>query len=155
MSKEITVKELGGFLNGVVKSLEQPQAEDVLGKWNDVLAGDLAEGFLESRSPDGTPWAPLKTQRPKGHNQGDRPLIDTGDLMRSVVSNGAGHIEIVTQDSTTFGTSVSYAAVQHFGNKPGAKNNIPPRPFIGIPEKSLDAAATMLSDYFITVIDAI
>jgi len=75
--------------------------------------------------------------------------------MQSVVSDGQGHIEIVTEDSTTFGTSIHYAAVQHWGNKPEAKNNIPARPFIGIPDETLDKAVTMLSEHIITVIDAI
>jgi len=155
MSKTLTVKECAGFLDGVVGRLEKPQAAGVLAQWNDELAGDLAEGFLGSKSPDGVSWPALKKQRPKGHNQGSRPLIDTGDLMQSVVADGMGHIEIVTEDSTTFGTNIEYAAVQHFGNKPEAKNNIPARPFVGIPDKSLDKAVTMLSDHIITVVDAI
>lgn len=155
MSKTLSVEELGDFLYGVVGSLEKPQAAGVLAEWNDELAGDLAESFLNSKSPDVKPWPPLKTPRPKGHNQGLRPLIDTGALMRSVVSNGAGHIEIVTQDSSTFGTNIEYAAVQHFGNKPSSKNNTPARPFMGISNKTLDKAAEMLSHHIITVIDAI
>lgn len=124
----------------------------MLGEWNDILAGDLGEGFLSSESPDGSAWAVLKNPRPPGHNQGDRPLIDTGALMQSVVSNGAGHIEIVTQDSTTFGTSVEYAGVHQYGRKDGT---IPARPFIGIPDRTLDTAMLMLGEHIITVIDAI
>lgn len=149
MSKTLSVEEFGEFLNGVVDSLEQPQAAGVLAEWNDELAGDLAESFLNSKSPDGKAWAPLMHPRSKGHS---RPLIDTGALMRSVVSDGAGHIEIITQDSTTFGTSVEYAGVQQEGSK---KKNIPVRPFIGIPDKSIDKATEMLSQHIITVIDAI
>ncbi|WP_339730094.1 phage virion morphogenesis protein [uncultured Gimesia sp.] len=152
MSKTITIEELGDFLTGVVDSLEKPQAAGVLAEWNDELAGDLAESILSSKTPDGKGWAPLKYPRPKGHNQGTRPLIDTGALMRSVVSDGTGHIEIVTQDSTTFGTSIGYAGVHQFGLK---KKNIPPRPLMGIPDKSLNTAEEMLSHHFITVIDAI
>ena len=152
MSKTLSVKEFGDFLNGVVDSLEKPKAAGVLAEWNDKLAGDLAESFLKSNSSGGTPWAPLKSPRPKGHNQGLRPLIDTGALMRSVVSNGAGHIEIVTEDSTTFGTSIDYASIQQDGSK---KKQIPARPFIGIPDKSIDKATEMLSQHIITVIDAI
>jgi len=155
MSKTLSVQEFSGFLAGVVDRLENPKASKVLSEWNDTLAGDLAEGFLSSKSPDGESWPALKRQRPKGHNQGSRPLIDSGDLMRSVISDGPGHIEIVTDDSTTFGTNVIYAGVQHFGNKPGAKNNIPPRPFIGIPDKAVGRALDMLSGHLINVIDAI
>jgi len=124
----------------------------VLGEWNDILAGDLSQSFLKSETPDGGAWAPLKNPRPKGHNQGTRPLIDSGALMQSVVSDGQGHIEIVTESATTFGTSVEYAGVHQFGRKDGS---IPARPFIGIPDKSLDTAMQMLGEHIITVIDAI
>ncbi|WP_417375996.1 phage virion morphogenesis protein [Gimesia maris] len=152
MSKTITAKELGGFLSGIVRRLESPQASKVLSEWNDELAGDLAQGFLNSHSPDGVPWAPLKNPRPPGHNPGTRPLIDFGDLIRSVVSNGQGHIEIITDDSTTFGTSIYYASVHQYGSKDGS---IPARPFLGIPGESLDKAVEMLSGHLITIIDAI
>ncbi|HBL47656.1 phage virion morphogenesis protein [Gimesia sp.] len=155
MSKTLTTKELGGFLNGVVNRLEQPKASKVLSEWNDELAGDLAKGFLSGESPDGVPWAPLKNPRPPGHNPGTRPLIDTGDLLRSVVSDGPGHIEIVTDDATTFGTNIVYAGVHQDGSKEDSKNNIPARPFIGIPDESLDKAIEMLSGHLITTIDAI
>ncbi|EDL60549.1 hypothetical protein PM8797T_10874 [Gimesia maris DSM 8797] len=72
--------------------------------------------------------------------------------MRSVVSNGQGHIEIITDDSTTFGTSIYYASVHQYGRKDGS---IPARPFLGIPGESLDKAVEMLSGHLITIIDAI
>jgi len=150
MSKTISASELSGFLDGIVKQLEKPKAINLLSKWNDELAGDLAEGFLNSKSPEGKAWAPLKYPRPPGHNPGTRPLIDTGQLMQSVISDSKGHIEIVSSDSTTFGTSVFYAGFHQFGT-----TKIPARPFLGVPPKSLDAAIRMLGDHFISVIDAI
>ncbi|QDT41063.1 Phage virion morphogenesis family protein [Gimesia alba] len=124
----------------------------MLAEWSDILAGDLSQSFLNSETPDGEGWEPLKRRRPKGHNQGERPLIDIGALMQSVVSDGQGHIEIITADSMTFGTSVEYAGVHQFGRKDGT---VPARPFIGIPDKTFNTAMQMLSEHVITVIDAI
>ena len=152
MPKTISVDELGGFLEGVTGKLKNPEAAEVLGDWNDVLAGDLAAGFLSSQSPDGHTWAALKHPRPKGHNQGTRPLIDTGALMQSVISAGPDHIEETSQESTILGTSVEYAGIQQYGSQ---KKNIPVRPFIGIPDETLDVAAEMLAKHVITIIDAI
>lgn len=70
--------------------------------------------------------------------------------MQSVISNGSGHIETVTQESTLFGTSVFYAAFHQEGT-----GTIPARPFIGISEDLQDSAADKLGDHIMTVIDAI
>lgn len=152
MSKTITVDELGSFLDGVTKNLANPQSSEVLSEWNDVLAGDLAKGYLGSRSPAGEVYAPLKHPRPKGHNQGTQPLIDSGSLVQSVVSDGTGHIEIVIEDSTIFETSVFYAGVHQLRSK---KENIPARPFMGVPDQALDTVTEMLSQHLFTIIDAI
>lgn len=150
MPETITTSELREFLNGVVQRLAEPQASDILSKWNDDLASALGEGFLDSQSSGGIAWAPPKHPRPPGHNPGTRPLIDTGKLMQSVISNSSGHIETVTQDSTLLGTSVFYAAFHQYGT-----GTIPARPFIGISEDLQDSAAEKLGDHIMTVIDAI
>lgn len=149
--RDLTVNELGKFIDGVIGELEKPQAKGVLDSWVDHLAGDLGEGFLKSRSPDGKPWKPIQP-RGEGHNPGHRPLIDTGMLMQSVVSNGKGHIEVVTNDTAIFGTSIEYAGVHQYGRKDGS---IVARPFIGIPQSSLIVAMEKIADHLMTRIDAI
>ena len=146
MSGTITPKAAESFIDKIAATTAAPQAAGVLGRWNDILAGDLGRGFLDSNSPRGVAWKPIKP-RPPGHNQGTRPLIDFGDLMRSVVSDGKGHIEIVTEDATMFGTDIFYADYHQSGRK-----HIAARPFMGVPEKTLKKAAEMIGAHIIETI---
>ncbi len=146
MSGTITPKAAEKFVDKITETLATPQAAGVLGRWNDILAGDLGKGFLSSKAPSGAGWKPI-APRPPGHNPGTRPLIDTGDLMRSVVSDGAGHIEIVTEDSTFFGTDIFYAGFHQHGTA-----RIAARPFMGVPEQTRIKAAEMIGAHIIETI---
>lgn len=111
---------------------------------------ELAQGFNSGVSPDGTQWAALKKPRPKGHNQNNKPLLDSFNLFRSVVDSHSEHVEGATDQGLTLGTYVEYAGVHQAGSQ---KKNIPARPFMGFSEKILDSATKQSADSVIQQID--
>lgn len=150
MPDTIPVEQLPQFLDQLGNLLEHPQLANPIHNWLTHLAGDLGQAFLSSRSPDGTPWPPLKRKRPKGHNPGHRPLIDFGKLLASVVSDGTGHVETVTDDSAEFGTSVDYAGYQNFGT-----SHIPAREFMAASDDMQDLAAELVASDLILQIQGL
>lgn len=149
-----TVEEFEEYLVEVVQRMEQPEASEPLTRWTEELSGDLGEGFLGSRSPDGQAWRPLKkkrsgkSRRGGSRNPGRRPLIDTGDLMLSVISDGRGHVETITGDEVIFGTEDELARIHQDGRGP-----IPERPFIGVSEEMENRALEIVADFLIERMD--
>ena len=115
-----------------------------------VTKADLVAGFQTSTAPDGSRWAPLKNPRPPGHNPDTKPLIDTGALQDSVGYQGSEHIEGVSGEGFTLGSSVYYAGVHQEGSK---KKNIPARPFMGFSEEVLDTPADLAADSIVNQIN--
>lgn len=150
MSKTIGIEDLGDFLNGIVDVTLQPKTEEAMQATLAEVKAELAQGFQSSKAPDGTHWAPLKHPRPKGHNQDNRPLIDTGKLQDSVLYTGEDHIEEVVGQGMLLGTTVDYSAVHQEGS---TKKNIPARPFMGFSEKTIDTAAELTADSVANQID--
>lgn len=106
------IGELSGRLSDLSPAL-RPAAED--------LKTLIDDSFRESRSPDGTPWAPLKPATIKRRRQGSsKPLVDTGTL-RNSISVRAG------KKTLRVGTNVPYAGTHQFGGE-----HIPARPFLPI-----------------------
>lgn len=88
---------------------------------------EWTNNFISSRAPDGSTWAPLKRRRPTGHDQGRRPLIDTGSMFASVVSDGAGHFETISKSEAEIGSHDPKVEFHQYGTK-----HIPARPFFGM-----------------------
>lgn len=141
MESDIPATSLPSFLDAMRNLIQTPKLAAAIQDWLTHLAGALGKGFLSSQSPDGTAWAPLKGKRPKGHNQGTRPLIDFGDLLASVASTANGHVEIVGDDSAEFGTDLDYAGFQNDGTR-----RIQARPFIGVSDDMADLVAELVAD---------
>lgn len=150
MTQTLTPEEATRWLDGILSVMDEPRAREPLKRWGQELAGELGTGFLRSESPTGQKWPPLKRRRPKGHNQGIRPLIDFGDLMLSVISDSPDHIERITDDSIVFGTSDFKAAFHQFGTRV-----IPPRPFLGVSDEMADRATELLAEHQITSINVL
>ena len=70
-----------------------------------VVLSDVRRRFQTSTAPDGTPWQSLRHPRPNG---GDKPLLDTGQLMASI---HATHDDA----GVTIATTHPGAAIQNFG----------------------------------------
>lgn len=141
MANDIPAANLQSWLDKLVALVQKPKLAEVIQQWLTHLAGELGKGFLQSRGPDGQTWPALKQRRPKGHNQGHRPLIDFGDLLASVASDGNGHVEIVGDDSAEFGTNLDYAGIHQDGG-----GRIPARPFVGVSDEMADLVTDMVAD---------
>lgn len=110
----------------------------------------LRIGFESGTAPDGSKWPALKHPRPPGHNQENKPLIDTGKLMNSVTGDHEEHVEGVTNEALTLGTYVEYAGVHQEGS-----GNIPQRKFLGFSKKVQDEATEKVADDVTNQIDKI
>lgn len=150
MPKTLSVRDLRGFLDDIVNVTVRPKSADAMQATLGEVKADLAQGFSSSKSPEGVAWAPLKHPRPKGHNQDNKPLIDTGKLQSSVLYQGADHIEGVSGQGLVIGTEVEYAGVHQYGS---TKKNIPQRKFMGFSEKILDTSTELTADSVINQID--
>ena len=156
MSDPIRLEDLPAFLDLVEHAVSHPQAVGPIRRAAEHIAGELGRGFQSSIAPDGTAWPPLKRRRPRGHNPGTRPLIDTGEMMLSTISDASGHIEEIADDSLTYGTANRnvhghvLAAIHQFGSQ-----HIPARPFVGWTEASTDYATEAVADHLLAQVDAI
>ncbi len=150
MPKEIRIEDLPEFLNDTVKVTKHPQSEHVMREIVELTKEQLRIGFESGVSPDGARWPALKYPRPPGHNQNNKPLIDTETLMDSVTVDHEEHVEGVTSEALTLGTYVEYAGVHQEGSEDG---NIPQRKFLGFNKKVKDHATEEVADDVIKQID--
>jgi phage virion morphogenesis protein len=90
------------------------------------LKDNIRLGFVDSTSPYGEKWLPLK------HRVG-QPLVDTGRLRDSITYRASN-------DGVEVGTNVVYAAIHQFGGMAGRKQaaHIPARPYMPVRENSVD-----------------
>lgn len=105
----INLSQLAGHMAG--RAVPPPSSK----MWKQVgqaLENDAKDSFDASRSPDGTPWSPLRYPRPRG---GNKPLLDTGMLRASLTNNGRGHVRIESQSSLEWGTNLQQAMVHQHG----------------------------------------
>lgn len=128
-------------LDGLLKVFDQLQAPDAMRQIEEMAAGEMGRNFLGSHAPDGAAFAPLASPRPAGRNPGTRPLIDTGELLASVISEGPGHVSEVDGDSVKLGTTNWKAGFHQYGT-----DRIPARPFIGVNETMADQAAQIVAN---------
>lgn len=122
----------------------RPQLDTI----GDDLANNIRLRIRESRSPDGSPFAPLSPvtiARRRGGGKGAKPLLDTGRF-----ANGISHR--VDANSVEVGTNAIQGPMLHFGAAKGAFGrtsrgapipwgNVPARPWLGV---SVDDRAGML-----------
>lgn len=111
-SEAINLYELGKLIREFPITVADIKHVDLWGQAAKILEGQAKDCFAFSRSPEGTPWSPLKHNRPRG---GSKPLLDTGVLRASLVGRAAGHIERVTPTSLEWGTNVLYAYTHQYG----------------------------------------
>jgi hypothetical protein len=112
------------------------------------LGAEYKRSFAESRSPDGTPFAPLKRPRRRRRDRrarggtGQKPLIDRGLLQASGSGKAAqGSVRELHQASLEQGTSLFYADWQNRGTR-----TIKARPFVGIAERQATMIERIVAD---------
>ncbi len=90
------------------------------------LKDNIRLGFVDSMSPYGEPWLPIK------YRDG-QPLVDTGRLRDSITYQAS-------DDGVEVGTNVVYAAIHQFGGMAGRgqKVHIPARPYMPVRNNSVD-----------------
>lgn len=134
-------------IRAIPAKLASAKTEGPLRKFVEMAVGELGRAMVRGQSPDGSPYRPLKRKRPPGHNQQSGPLIDTGEMMRSLIADGPGHIEIYEHGQVRLGTSNEKAAKHQYGT-----GNIPARPFVGYTAEMIDAAAEIAADHALEVL---
>lgn len=149
-----TDQDLDAFLSGIVRIAERPDFTPELTDWVEDTTGKLGSYMTSGRSPDGTPYRPLKHPRPAGHNQKSGPLIDLGDMLLSLIGDGSGHIESVTGSEAALGTghvkdtnrgNIPVASIHQHGS---TKARIPARPFVGFNPEIVAEAERLIADGF-------
>lgn len=138
----------------------------------EYLVMSTKQRFGESRSPDGTPWAPnspvtiMRYLSRFGGTRGRRGLTKKGAAMAAAKKPLIGETrrlstEISYQvgtDSLEVGSSLEYAAIQQLGARKGQSGrtrrgapipwgDIPPRPFLGISESDRAAILEIVSSH--------
>src|SRR4051794_28460462 len=68
------------------------------------LASQARQCFDQQRSPDGTPWAPLKNPSKARGGSSAKPLRDTGAMMASLVGQALGSVRDIQGATLTYGT---------------------------------------------------
>lgn len=127
----------------------------------DVLRSQVLQEFHTESDPFGEPWEPwywTSDYPPEEHPT----LRHTGLLYGSFVSDGAGHVEEITNNELVFGSSVTYAmkhqegasevlAINLFGRhggmlKAGSQIEIPARPIVGWPDETIVQCGDLIRD---------
>lgn len=123
---------LGGIF---VEIEEQIKAADYTPALEPHLQGleELHSGFFQgSVDPNGSPWRPLapSTVARKGH---DTILVETTQLVQSLVSETSESVRAVSERGLIFGTSDEKAMFHQEGTA-----RMPARPMVGLQEEYLD-----------------
>lgn len=104
---EIDDEEVQAAFDRLLRVVDDPgPALDAIGR---VLKSNIQRCFLESRSPYGETWAPLKARKGK-------PLVNDGHLQNSIDYQ-------VDSPSVVVGTNKVQATIQNFGGVIAAKNS--------------------------------
>ncbi len=159
--KAIELDELGNRLSDV----SDLRTINFVGFFNDqmVRIGDLHQQYFAMQAgPNGKPWEPWNwtpTWAPKDH-----PTLEiTGRLRSSLIPGGTDNVATVTQDTLTFGTSVSYAPLLNFGGDVAVSESmvsrdgkgfmpagtiifVPAREHVGLSEQFVDRFVEDLAD---------
>lgn len=129
---------LAGFaseLGNLERTLSNPPLAEALERVLPNVREGIADNFAQSRSPDGIPWAPRKSG-------GDWPLlIKTGEMMRSVTTDGGNGFTDISPESLTIGSHVEY-----YGFHEDGTSRMPARPSLGLSEDALDKVGEVLAD---------
>lgn len=133
------------FMELVGDIVAEPHAREDIQGWVDQTKHELGQLIENQTSPNGIPYAPLaaSTVARKGHSTA---LFETGQLIRSLVSNGDGHVEEVTDNSAVLGTDHRKDGKPVAEFLHGGTDKIPARPFVGVNEDMADHAAELIAD---------
>ena len=121
-------------------------ADSCLKTIGEDLKESTIERFKTSTAPDGTAWLlnSVLSTLIDDKKKGDKPLIDSGILMRTINYQIYG-------DTLAIGSPMEYAAMQNFGGTksefPKLWGDIPARQFLGISSEDETNILNIISDY--------
>ena len=132
-------EEIADYYDGVARRMNEYEPSVAMKRAATRFSVSVMNNFLESRAPDGTPWAPLKYRI-------GMPLILTGWLMRSATET----MENATYDSAKkelVATMLEpfYGIFHQFGTKRGLRA----RPFYGFRSEDIDWMMMDIADDFL------
>lgn len=147
MTETMDLQGLEGVVSRIVGAINGADYTETLTAEAAKLR-EIHRSYFQSESgPDGEQWTPWYFRR-RGTNPDHKTLDVTGRLKRSVTEQGGEHIEEITDQSITFGSSVPYGYKHQDGGEyevddflvgkrggsksPGDLINLPKREFIGI-----------------------
>lgn len=117
----------------------------MLDEVGELLTVSTRKRFDTKTAPDGTKWQANSalTQFLKGHND---PLIGESGALKLQLHYNA------SRNSLEFGSTMEYAAMQHFGGKTSPRSKypnttIPARPFIGLSKNDIKNILDVVRDY--------
>lgn len=146
MTKTMGLAELGADLAGIGQALEGGSfAEALRGPVRDQVAAGIEDNFNSQSGPEGQAWPPRKLI-----GDGHPLLIKSGALKAAAMGGGKGGTTEVTDRELTLTADLPYTGVHHRGSP---KQNIPARPYMGVPERYLDAVDEAIADRALQLIE--
>lgn len=127
---------------------------------------DMERGFFAREAgPDGNPWAHWQF-RPAWASDDHPTLHITGALEESLAGGGPGHVESVSANEATYGTSIPYAGIHQYGatitigidlvgrgGSPflpaGTVIEIPARPHVGLTEEMRTEIVQLIGNEYV------
>lgn len=107
-----------------------------------IAMADMDQNFQGSHDAKGTAWPERRYEYPWPI------LIKTGHLRRSVTTDSEpGHVENIGPRDMATGTTVFYAGFHQYGT-----SKLPPRPFVEVSDKGVDAMEEAVATFVISTI---
>lgn len=151
----ILLEELGDHLAAVTRNLRDESFKPALTKCNEQIEQGIQDNFINSRTAQGTPWAPRKQSRQilslkqgPSYELSNPPLILSSRLMQSATNSESPDAVVEIHDrGLTRGTDVEYAHFHSEGTK-----KMPQREFMDVPESYLAECDEIIADFGLEVI---
>jgi len=164
--KPVEVKDLPQFMDKFVDSLAAGPYNDLMRELGQgPLKKQIQNQFDREQAPDGSAWQPWHYRR-LSTSADHKTLQASGDMMRSFLGEGSGHVESFGSHDLEWGSDIAYAEIHDTGAtitvgvwlfgkaggviRPGDQLNIPERPIVGWSEKTLDDCADMISEHIVS-----
>lgn len=163
MPDVIDMDKFDDYLASIGGELDEMSFEPALGEIRDDLEKQYAAGFSAETAPNGQSWDPWFFRRLNGPE--NHPTLKVSGALSQSLQGGAGNIEEIGERTLKHGTSLRYAGIHQDGATfttkiplisrtgqylpAGSRITIPPRPFVGFSEATIDAACEHVADHIV------
>lgn len=139
-----TLAEAIEILGEIKRRIENPPIRLILEECQKTIHAATVRGFLDGRTPDGEPWAPVKQRAGWQRYLVTKPLIKTGLLMGNAAAATAYPAFTVSKDSGSM--EVDATNPWYGGLHLAATKNRPSRVWLGVSEKQIKAMEDKADD---------